>query len=57
MRNLHPDLVAAVQQQALYSTAEEELLGTFASVCVCYYHFTICTKLSIIQTHEQCTKL
>ncbi|KAJ0182688.1 hypothetical protein K1T71_002057 [Dendrolimus kikuchii] len=31
MRNLHPDLVAAVQQQALYSTAEEELLGTLAS--------------------------
>lgn len=32
MRNLHPDLVAAVQQQALYSTAEEELLGTLPSV-------------------------
>lgn len=32
MRNLHPDLVAAVQQQALYSTAEEELLGTLSSV-------------------------
>ncbi|XP_073957969.1 microspherule protein 1-like [Choristoneura fumiferana] len=31
MRNLHPDLVAAVQQQALYSTAEEELLGTLNS--------------------------
>ncbi|KAJ2947710.1 hypothetical protein O0L34_g9483 [Tuta absoluta] len=31
MRNLHPDLVAAVQQQALFSTAEEELLGTLAS--------------------------
>ncbi|KAM3967623.1 microspherule protein Rcd5 [Aphomia sociella] len=31
MRNLHPDLVAAVQQQALYSTAEEDLLGTLAS--------------------------
>ncbi|XP_026319363.1 microspherule protein 1 isoform X2 [Hyposmocoma kahamanoa] len=31
MRNLHPDLVAAVQQQALYSTAEEQLLGTFTS--------------------------
>ncbi|CAH0767049.1 unnamed protein product [Diatraea saccharalis] len=31
MRNLHPDLVAAVQQQALYSTAEEELLGTLPS--------------------------
>lgn len=28
MRNLHPDLVASVQQQALYSTAEEEILGT-----------------------------
>ncbi|XP_028164317.1 microspherule protein 1 [Ostrinia nubilalis] len=31
MRNLHPDLIAAVQQQALYSTAEEELLGTLSS--------------------------
>ncbi|CAK1544525.1 unnamed protein product [Leptosia nina] len=31
MRNLHPDLVAAVQQQALYSTAEEDLLGTITS--------------------------
>ncbi|KAL4716546.1 hypothetical protein ACJJTC_010210 [Scirpophaga incertulas] len=31
MRNIHPDLVAAVQQQALYSTAEEELLGTLTS--------------------------
>ncbi|XP_013149490.1 PREDICTED: microspherule protein 1 [Papilio polytes] len=31
MRNLHPDLVASVQQQALYSTAEEDLLGTVAS--------------------------
>ncbi|KPI97575.1 Microspherule protein 1 [Papilio xuthus] len=31
MRNLHPDLVASVQQQALYSTAEEDLLGTIAS--------------------------
>ncbi|XP_047985419.1 microspherule protein 1 [Leguminivora glycinivorella] len=31
MRNLHPDLVSAVQQQALYSTAEEDLLGTLNS--------------------------
>ncbi|XP_050671049.1 microspherule protein 1 isoform X2 [Leptidea sinapis] len=31
MRNLHPDLVATIQQQALYSTAEEELLGTITS--------------------------
>ncbi|XP_075969990.1 microspherule protein Rcd5 isoform X2 [Anticarsia gemmatalis] len=31
MRNLHPDLVAVVQQQALFSTAEEELLGTVPS--------------------------
>ncbi|XP_041975351.1 microspherule protein 1 [Aricia agestis] len=31
MRNLHPDLVAHVQQQALYSTAEEELLGSLSS--------------------------
>lgn len=32
MSNLHPDLVAAVQQQALYSTAEEDLIGTLKSV-------------------------
>ncbi|CAH0724662.1 unnamed protein product, partial [Brenthis ino] len=31
MRNLHPDLVAAVQEQALFSNAEEELLGTLPS--------------------------
>lgn len=35
MRNLHPDLVAAVQQQALYSTSEEDLLGTLPSVSNC----------------------
>lgn len=32
MRNLHPDLVALIQQQALYSTAEEELLATIPAV-------------------------
>lgn len=32
MRNLHPDIVATVQQQTLYSNAEEELLGTINSV-------------------------
>lgn len=31
MRNLHPDIVASVQQQALYSIAEEDLLGTLTS--------------------------
>lgn len=36
MRNLHPDLIAAVQQQALYSTAEEDLLGTLPSVSFKY---------------------
>lgn len=34
MRNLHPDLVAMVQQQALYSNAEEELLATIPMVPV-----------------------
>lgn len=34
MSNLHPDLVAAVQQQALYSNAEEDLIKTLKSVSV-----------------------
>lgn len=33
MRNLHPELIANVQAKTLYSTAEEELLGTIKSVC------------------------
>lgn len=32
MRNLHPDMVAAVQDKALWSTQEEELLSTIKSV-------------------------
>lgn len=32
MRNLHPELVEAVQAKALYTTQEEELLGTVKSV-------------------------
>lgn len=32
MRNLHPDMVAAVQDRALWSTQEEELLSTIKSV-------------------------
>ncbi|XP_053683452.1 microspherule protein 1 [Sabethes cyaneus] len=31
MRNLHPEVVEAVQSKALYSVAEEELLGTIRS--------------------------
>ncbi|XP_055535169.1 microspherule protein 1 [Wyeomyia smithii] len=31
MRNLHPEVVEAVQSKALYSVAEEELLGTIKS--------------------------
>ena len=34
MRNLHPEVAAAVQSKALYSKAEEELLGTIKSVRV-----------------------
>lgn len=34
MRNLHPDMVAAVQDRALWSTQEEELLSTIKSVSV-----------------------
>lgn len=32
MRNLHPEMVEAVQSKALYTTQEEELLGTIKSV-------------------------
>jgi len=34
MRNLHPELIASVQSRALYSKAEEQLLGTVKSVSV-----------------------
>ena len=34
MRNLHPELIANVQSRALYSKAEEQLLGTVKSVSV-----------------------
>lgn len=32
MRNLHPDMVAAVQDRALWSTQEEQILSTVKSV-------------------------
>lgn len=32
MKNLHPDLVAAVRSKALFSNGEEELLSPIASV-------------------------
>lgn len=32
MRNLHPELVESVQSRALYTVAEEDLLGTIKSV-------------------------
>jgi microspherule protein 1 len=32
MRNLHPELIASVQSRALFSKAEEQLLGTIKSV-------------------------
>ena len=32
MRNLHPELVESVQSKALYTTQEEEILGTIKSV-------------------------
>lgn len=34
MRNLHPELVESVQAKALYTTLEEELLGTIKSVSI-----------------------
>jgi microspherule protein 1 len=36
MRNLHPELIASVQSRALYSKAEEQLLGTVKSVSVLF---------------------
>lgn len=43
MRNLHPELVEAVQAKALYTTQEEELLGSIKSVSLptTTYHFNI----------------
>lgn len=38
MRNLHPELVESVQSKALYTTQEEEVLGTIKSVTI--YIFT-----------------
>lgn len=32
IRNLHPDMIAAVQAKALFSKAEEDLLGSIKSV-------------------------
>lgn len=37
MRNLHPEMVEYVQSKALYSVAEEDLLGTIKSVRYFYY--------------------
>lgn len=34
MRNLHPEMVESVHSKALYTTQEEELLGTIKSVCI-----------------------
>lgn len=40
MRNLHPDMIAAVQDKALWSQQEEKILSTIKSVCIfliCYF--------------------
>lgn len=34
MRNLHPEMVESVQSKALFSVAEENILGTIKSVCI-----------------------
>lgn len=34
MRNLHPEIVESVHSKALYTTQEEELLGTIKSVSI-----------------------
>lgn len=40
MRNLHPEMVENVQSKALFSVAEEDLLGTIKSVII-YLNFNI----------------
>lgn len=42
MRNLHPELIASVQSRALYSKAEEQLLGTIKSVSVLLKAYQMC---------------
>lgn len=39
MRNLHPELVESVQSKALYTTHEEDLLGTIKSVRKMFFYF------------------
>lgn len=48
MRNLHPEMVETVQSKALYTTQEEELLGTIKSVSA--------IDKSIVRSHRNLTK-
>jgi microspherule protein 1 len=53
MRNLHPELIASVQSRALYSKAEEQLLGTIKSVSVLVSRLSRqCGNLNISQPYE-----
>lgn len=45
MKNLHPDLVAAVRSKALFSNGEEELLSTFISVSIEIIYIHILLKM------------
>lgn len=47
IRNLHPDMVSAVQARALYSKAEEDLLGTVKSVSPFFFLELKCTFCSV----------
>lgn len=44
MRNLHPDMIAAVQDKALWSQAEEQALSTVKSVSCHCLNYKIRTK-------------
>jgi hypothetical protein len=53
MRNLHPELIASVQSRALYSKAEEQLLGTIKSVSVLVSRLSRqCGNLNISQPYR-----
>lgn len=56
MRNLHPDMVAAVQDRALWSTQEEQILSSLKSVSVeqillPFYNEQFCSNQVLVYLH------
>lgn len=41
MRNLHPDMIASVQDKALWSAQEEQLLSTIKSVRIYFFNLLL----------------